>query len=361
MEETDMKYLIIDIGAGTMDILYYDSGHSVHYKAVVMSPALNIAEKISAINGDLLITGVETGGGTMAGLLKEKAERAEVVMSRSASATINHDLSKVRSLGVTVLEDEKAEELKKSRRYTHIDFSDLEYGRIKGIVEGMGVPFSFDVLGLCAQDHGVPGPGISHLDYRHNIFKERLDKNPFPHRMLYEYSEIPDTFNRLKSIALRAGDFPSGEVYIMDSGMAAILGGTLDPFAAQKDKIIVLDIATSHTVGAAFDKGELYGFFEYHTKDISLEILEKLLVGLADGRLDHAEILKQGGHGAYIRKSFGFENLELLLSTGPMRALAYGSKLHIVPGAPFGDNMMTGTAGVLEAIMRNKGHDTSAV
>ena len=49
-----------------------------------------------------------------------------------------------------------------------------------------------------------------------------------------------------------------------------------------------------------------------------------------------------------------------MLSTGPMRALAYGSKLDIVPGAPFGDNMMTGTAGVLEAIMRNKGLNTPA-
>ena len=113
-----MRFLMVDIGAGTMDILYYDSGPSVHYKAVVKSPALTVAEKLSAIDGDLLITGVETGGGSMAGLLKEKAGRAEVVISRSASATINHDLSKVRSLGVTVVEDEKAEELKKSRRYT---------------------------------------------------------------------------------------------------------------------------------------------------------------------------------------------------------------------------------------------------
>ena len=123
--------------------------------------------------------------------------------------------------------------------------------------------------------------------------------------------------------------------------MAAILGGTLDPVAAQKDKIIVLDIATSHTVGAAFENGELAGFFEYHTKDISLEILEKLLADLANG--------------SYTRKSFGFDNLELILSTGPKRKLAEGSSLEITPGAPIGDNMMTGTAGVLEAIRKKKG------
>ena len=352
-----MRYLIIDIGAGTMDILCYDSKFSTHYKAVVKSPALTVAEKISAINGNLLITGVEMGGGSMTSLIREKVKRSEVIISKSASATINHDLAKIRSLGVMVVEDEEAEELKKSDRYTHIDTSDLEYERIKSIVEGMGVSFSFDILGLCVQDHGVPGPGISHLDYRHNIFKEKLDKRPFPHEMLYEYSEIPDTFNRLKSIAGRAKLFPSGEIYVIDSGMAAILGGTLDPMAVQKNKIIVLDIATSHTVGAAFEKDVLSGFFEYHTADITREILEKLLVDLADGRLDHAEILNQGGHGAYIRNSFGYENLELIISTGPKRALVNGSKLEITHGAPLGDNMMTGTAGILEAIRRKKGFD----
>ena len=352
-----MKYLLIDIGAGTMDILYYDADLATHYKAVVKSPALTIAEKLSSIEGDLLITGVEMGGGSFAGLLKQKAKRFEVVISGSASATINHDPEKVTSLGVSVVDDEKAEELKKSGQYTHVDISDLEYERIMTIVEGMGVPFSFDVLGLCVQDHGIPEPGISHLDYRHNIFKKKLDLSPFPHEMLYSHDEIPDTFNRLKSIAARAKLFPATEVYVMDSGMAAIVGGTLDPVASQKDKLIVLDIATSHTVGAAFEHGELAGFFEYHTKDITTEILEKLLVDLADGRLDHAEILKQGGHGAYTRKSFGFENLELILSTGPKRALANESKFAIWPGAPLGDNMMTGTAGLLESIRRKKGLD----
>ena len=352
-----MKFLIIDIGAGTMDILWYDSDLSIHYKAVVKSPALTIAERLTAIDGSLLITGVEMGGGSMAGLLRDRAEKDEVLISRSAGATVNHDPARVRSLGITVIEDEKAEDLKDSGLYSHMDISDLEFDRIRQIVEKMGVPFSFDVLGVCAQDHGIPEPGMSHLDYRHNIFKERLDKRPFPHEMLYEHDRIPAAFNRLNSIAQRAKLFPAREIYVMDSGMAAILGGTLDPVAARKSNIIILDIATSHTVGAAFEKGELAGFFEYHTKDITLEILEGLLVDLADGKLNHAEILAQGGHGAYTRKSFGFKNLELILSTGPKRALAKGSGLDIVPGAPLGDNMMTGTAGVLEAIRRKKGLD----
>jgi uncharacterized protein (DUF1786 family) len=54
---------------------------------------------------------------------------------------------------------------------------------------------------------------------------------------------------------------------------------------------MVLDIATSHTVCAAMMQGELTGFVEYHTQDITRERLEGLLRDLAEGRLDHAGIL----------------------------------------------------------------------
>lgn len=353
-----MKILLIDIGAGTMDLLYFETSSKIHYKAVVKSPVITLAEKLDKIDGNILITGVEMGGGSMSSILREKAAKNEVVISRSASATVNHDIEKVRATGAIVVEDEEADQIRQSGKYNYIDISDLEQERIKEIVEGMGVPFSFDVIGLCAQDHGVSEPGVSHLDFRHNIFKEKLDSTPFPHEMLYGYDEIPATFNRLKSMARKAQLFPAEEIYVMDSGMAAILGGTLDPAAARKKRIIVLDIATSHTVGAAFEEGELAGFFEYHTKDITREILERYIVDLANGKLEHEKVLEQGGHGAYIRKSFGFENLELIVSTGPKRAMAKETGLDIFPGAPMGDNMMTGTAGILEALRRRKGLET---
>jgi uncharacterized protein (DUF1786 family) len=114
-------------------------------------------------------------------------------------------------------------------------------------------------------------------------------------------------------------------------------------------------VATSHTVGAAIEKGELAGFFEYHTHDITIERIEKLLPDLADGRLEHSKILEEGGHGAYIRKGFGFESAEIILATGPKRRLVQHSRLPIRPGAPLGDNMMTGTVGIFEAIRRRKG------
>lgn len=34
------KFLMLDIGAGTMDVLYYDIDSGLHYKAVVKSPVM---------------------------------------------------------------------------------------------------------------------------------------------------------------------------------------------------------------------------------------------------------------------------------------------------------------------------------
>jgi len=348
------RFLLLDIGAGTLDVLYYDRKAGLHYKAVVKSPVLYFAELAACLPGNMLITGNEMGGGLISRVLRERALHAEVVMSVPAAYTVHHDLEKVRSWGIRVAEDEQIQELSRQGSHRSLHISDLEITRLRQIVEGFGVPFEFDVVGICAQDHGMPPPGMSHLDYRHQIFREFLDKNPYPSSLLYPWHEIPPTFNRLSSIAEAAVQLPADEVYLMDSGMAAILGASMDVRAREKQKLLVLDVATSHTLGAALEGDEIAGFFEYHTSDITLERLERLLFELAEGSLNHDKILQEGGHGAYARKAFGFAAAEIILATGPKRRLLEKSKLPVVFGAPLGDNMMTGTVGILESIRRRK-------
>ena len=349
------KFLMLDIGAGTLDILYYDAKTSLQYKAVVRSPALTVAEKAAATSGDLLVRGVEMGGGPISEVLTQRARHARVVMSASAAATLHHDLDRVRSWGIEVPDDDLEERHTLDRNFTALTLGDLETDRIERIVHAMGVPFSFDAVAICAQDHGVPPKGVSHLDFRNSIFQSRLEESPFPGHLLFRADEIPRAFNRLRCIAGSAARLPTREIYVMDSGMAAILGASFDPKARRKDKIMVLDIATSHTVGATLEKNALAGFFEYHTRDITPERLEQLMVDLGNGRLEHRQILEQGGHGAYIRKALGFENLDILVATGPKRRLLEGSRFDVHPGAPLGDNMMTGTAGLFEALRSRHG------
>lgn len=349
------RFLMIDIGAGTMDVLYYDSRTDLHYKAVVKSPVRTVAEKAAAIPGNLLVVGNEMGGGPITRVLKERTRAAEVVISLSASATLHHDVQKVKSWGITVVEDDRADQLRGHKDYTRVTLNDLEAGRIEQIVTSFGVPYAFDAVAVCAQDHGVPEPGISHLDFRHNLFQAGLCEKPYPHTLLYASDQVPATMNRLKSIAGSAQQLPAAEIFVMDSGMAAILGASLDDRCRQKKRFIVLDIATSHTVGAAMKGDEIAGFFEYHTQDITLERLENLLRDLADGKLSHQQILSEGGHGAFLRQAIGFSAIETIVATGPKRRMVAKSKLPIEYGAPWGDNMMTGTVGLLEALRRHKG------
>jgi uncharacterized protein (DUF1786 family) len=349
------RFLMVDIGAGTMDILYFDNESPQHYKAVVKSPVQTVAERAAGLPGNLVVTGSEMGGGPITEVLRKRAEQAQVVISHAAAATLSHRPEHIRDWGLQVVDDAAAEEMARSSRYTHLILEDLETTRLRQIVTSFGVPFEFEAVAVCAQDHGVPPPGTSHLVYRHEINCTVLEREPLPHALFYRGSEVPATLNRLRSIAASAAKLPTDEVYVMDSGMAAILGGSMDLLARERDRIVILDVATSHTVGAAMIGDEIAGFFEYHTQDITLERLEELILELCDGKLAHHRVLEEGGHGAYLRKAVNYQTVEVTIATGPKRRLVEPSKLQISFGAPWGDNMMTGTVGLLEALRRRKG------
>jgi uncharacterized protein (DUF1786 family) len=354
-----MKNLLaIDIGAGTMDILCYVPDEKMHYKAVVQSPVRTRAAALQATAGNLAVTGVEMGGGPVTGVLQERARTHRVVISATAAATIHHDPDRVAAMGLQIAADEEMDGWSRDPDFTSVILGDIEPGRIQRIVESFGLPFEFEAVAVCAQDHGAAPPGVSHLEFRHQLFKTRLDRRPYPHTLLFSSEDLPAEFNRLGSIARAAAQLPTCRVYVMDSGMAAILGSSLDPAVKDLATFMVLDIATSHTVAAVVAGGELQASFEYHTHDITLERLEELLLDLPEGRVEHARILAEGGHGAYLRAAVGYDAVQAIVATGPKRRLLSASRLPITWGAPWGDNMMTGCTGLIEALRRREQLET---
>jgi len=329
------RYLLIDVGAGTLDLLCYDESTGEHFKAVIKSPVRTLANAIENLRGNLVVTGVEMGGGRVSSLLKKKARSDRVVMSVEAAATVHHDPDRVASYGILIVPAEEARALAGRPDYAHVALADIEPERIRRIVEGLGIPFRFDIIGLCAQDHGVAPPGVSHLDFRHRLFASALDQSPFPHTFVHPGNQIPAAFNRLRCMARTALQIPADEIYVMDSGMAAIQGACCDPLCKGRKHFMVLDIATSHTVAAAIAEGEIAGFFEYHTHDMTLGKLDRLLRELPGGKISHARIVRDGGHGAYTRKRFDYRTTELIVVTGPRRALLTGSRLTCTNGAPW--------------------------
>jgi len=90
------RFLMVDIGAGTMDILYFDNESPQHYKAVVKSPVQTVAERAAGLLGNLVVTGSEMGGGPITEVLRERAGQAQVVMSVAAAATLSHRPERIR-------------------------------------------------------------------------------------------------------------------------------------------------------------------------------------------------------------------------------------------------------------------------
>ena len=79
-------------------------------------------------------------------------------------------------------------------------------------MRGFDVPFAFDALAVCVQDHGAAPAGVSHLDFRHNLFKARLEAYPYPHTLLYKSDEVPEVMNRLTSVVRDAARLPADTV-----------------------------------------------------------------------------------------------------------------------------------------------------
>jgi uncharacterized protein (DUF1786 family) len=349
------EYLMIDVGAGTMDLLWLDDETLENYRAVVKSPVRVLAENIDQTKGDLLVVGGEMGGGPVTRALKERAKTARVFIGKSASATLSHDPDKVRAMGLKVLEDEEAGRLESDEKYPVIHLDDVDPGRITRILSQLGVCAKPDVIGLCAQDHGAAPAGVSHMHFRHEIFTRALEENPAPRALLHAANQIPRPLNRLRRMARCAEKMNPEKIFVMDSGMAAIAGAAKDPAAFGKNRIMVLDVATSHTVCAVLEHEDLAGFFEYHTKDVSAPLLDRRMGELANGGISHQGILDQGGHGAFLRKAVGFDKLEAIVATGPKRGLLAESTHPILWGAPWGDNMMTGCVGLMTLIRERLG------
>ncbi|MDX2454733.1 DUF1786 family protein, partial [Desulfosarcina sp.] len=103
------RYLLLDIGAGTLDMLCYDTDHDLHYKAVVRSPVRVLADEIRQTRGNLVVTGCEMGGGPVSQALIDRAKTADVRMSAPAATTIHHDMQRVAAHGIRVMDAAEAE------------------------------------------------------------------------------------------------------------------------------------------------------------------------------------------------------------------------------------------------------------
>jgi len=190
------------------------------------------------------------------------------------------------------------------------------------------------------QDHGY-SPRKSNRVFRFEYFKELMEKGGELDTFVYK-GDIPARFTRMKAVERT---LPGA--LIMDTGMAALRGAILDEHA--KLPCLVVNVGNGHTLAGVVSDGRLAALFEHHTYKMTARNLDDYLKRLCAGTLSFQDVFNDGGHGCYIKEA---SKIGSVLVTGPKRSIMRSSKLDVRFAAPFGDMMLTGCFGLVDACLK---------
>jgi len=379
-----MKILTVDIGTGTQDIFLYDSQLHIEngFKLVVPSPTMIVHRQVKAATQaqtPILLTGVMMGGGPSAWAVEAHARaRLPIYATPEAAKTLDDELDKVRARGIEIISDDEAAALPDSVQ--RIEFRDLDLPAIQKALTPFGVDLSdLDAIAAAVFDHGNAPPGVSDRQFRFDYLDKRIRVKNSLSAFAYLAEDIPPIMTRLQAVAKSAGNLDCPLV-VMDTAPAAVLGASFDPVVSQRERRIIANIGNFHTLAFRMGEQGIEGVFEHHTGEIDLPRLESLLMRLADGTLQHADVFNDMGHGALMYSQepfeFGKDTFDVVV-TGPRRSMfALTPSLREAPprgsqrergiltpyfAAPFGDMMIAGCFGLLAATAEILPHLTEAV
>jgi len=354
-----MKILAIDIGAGTEDILLYDTRKkSIEncVKMVLPSPSQIFAAKVreaTRLYKDLFIKGDVIGGGAFASALRDHVETGlRVVMTENVAYTVRNDLDEVRELGIEIVRNEK--DLVDFEGET-LRIEEINIAKLEAFLTQFGESLSdVDVVAVAVQDHGVFPKGTSNRKFRIQKMKELLEGDSKAENLAFKEAEIPSCYLRMMSAAQASRrQLPKVKVLLMDTSAAAILGCMKDPSVKGADPILAVNVGNSHTMAAIISGKKIVGIVEHHTRLLNPEKIENILVSFAHRKLRDEEVFEDNGHGVfYLTSAPGFPQVEKIVATGPNRSILLKTKLDVHFASPAGDVMMTGPVGLVEATKR---------
>lgn len=382
-----MKILAIDIGAGTQDILLYDSEVALEnsIKIVLPSPTRIMAQKIRKSTNGILFTGEIMGGGYIKRAIVEHISKGyNVVMEENAARTIKDDVDKVKSLGIDIIKNNKNNKaIADIFLHDTIALMDVDLDTIMETVHKFDSDASFDYIAVAVQDHGF-NDTMGDRDFRFSKIKEKLNTPIAPEEFAF-YADSPDNINipeyysRMNAVKNTLSSNNSSNnnslnndddnnnlndnnnsskwegALIQDSKFASIVGACADPYTNNFNSYIVMDIGNGHTMAAAIENGKINGVFEHHSHTLTGEKIEYFVNKLAKGTITHEEVYNDHGHGAQSIKSI--KTLEKVIVTGPNRKFIEDTNLDYYYAVPGGDVMMTGPVGLIKSLAYNIGEN----
>ncbi len=358
-----MKILTVDIGTGTQDIYLYNSNMDMenNFKLVVPSPTMIVRRQImqaTAHGEPILLTGVTMGGGpsTWATEAHIRAGLA-VYATPEAARTFNDDLAAVKEMGIEVVSEDEARLLPETVR--RLRLRDFDFASIAHAFQTFGITLDhLEAIAIGVFDHGNAPANVSDRQFRFDYLDERIRKVNRLSAFAYRGEDVPVIMTRLQSVVDSAEDinFP---LVVMDTAPAAVLGATLDPKVAGRERVIITNVGNFHTLAFRMGKNGIEGLFEHHTGLVDVYKLESLLMALAEGKIRREDVFNDQGHGALMYDCtplpLGVGEYDVVI-TGPRRKLFRPGGPSFKPlslrpyyPAPFGDMMITGCFGLLAA------------
>ena len=335
-----MKILAIDIGAGTQDILLFDSEKRIEncISLVLPTPSKFIAEKLKRIEGDVCIYGDTIGGGSLIrAILRHLKKGYRAVMEETAAYSIRNDLDEVRSMGIEVTKGSVFDHFQK------LEIREIDLPVLENFLSHFGVNLKVDVIAIAVQDHGVAPKGVSDRAFRFETMEAMLRKDQRPETFCFEENGIPSYYLRMRSAVKAVRRTSLAPLVVMDTSISAILGCMEEVTGPS----LVVNVGNGHTIAALVVEGKIGGLYEHHTHELSPGKLERDLNLFAKGELEGKKVFEENGHGAVTLNPYNGE--VHVFVTGPNRDLFKETGMTFTYAAPAGNTMMTGPMGLVKA------------
>ncbi len=336
--------LAIDIGGGTQDIILYEERKTPENftQLVLPSPTVITACKIKEVTQarkGLHLSGTTMGGGSNVGAIKEHLKSGlPVTAEAEAAKTIKDDLDKVRELGIKITDSSP-------EGFKVVELKDMDLKTLRHILKLYYVELPQEVA-IAVQDHGEAPPGRSNRDIRFQHWREFIQGGGKVIDLAY--LEPPNYLTRMKAVQKTVPG-----ALVMDTCSAAVWGSFADEAISKRLEkgLVLVNVGNQHTFAVLLKEDRIFGLFEHHTRMLNTDKLGTLIGKLCRKELTHAEVFQDGGHGCYIDQESPPIS-DFVGITGPKRSLAQELGFHMVN--PYGDMMMTGCFGLVEAVKHKK-------
>lgn len=334
--------LLLDIGSGTQDVLYYTPGRELENcpKFVLPAPARLVAQRVEALTrqgASVYLHGSNMGGGFFGALKKHLEAGLQVAVHPEAAFALHDNPDTVRRWGFAI-------EDRCPRGHSPVALADYDAGWWNAFLGMCGLAYPDQVV-AAAQDHGYHPDILSGGNRvgRFMLWRDLLNRHEGnPSALVYEVA--PEPMTRLAAIQKATGGGP-----VADSAAAALLGALFMPDIAarsHREGVLVVNAGNSHLVAFLVYRERVLGVYEHHTGMLSPEKLAEDLTEFRRGWLTDDMVRESGGHGCmYLPLPEEAEGFRPAYILGPRRELLRGQGQFIAPG---GDMMLAGCFGLLK-------------